>query len=171
MDGSESLGRSELLRLLDKLLMDNLQLKTKPMEDDPPITMPLSEFLKILWGYKKGAELRNRAAPDLPVIEALKKVPNYQNYVHIQESQPSEQYHHPQVWQKAEWKESGEREVAKKKFHEQQNFNVDTIADAIYKKLPMLGKDFIRTLAHNVCNAKDFSSLKMFGIEEKDLKL
>jgi len=139
--------------------------------DEPNITLPLSEFLKILWGYKKDAELRNRAAPDMPVIEALKRIPNYQDYVHIQEPKPGEPAHHPQVWQKSEWKESGERFYAKKEEHEKQNFNADKIAEAIGKKLPMMPKDFIRMMAHNICNSKDFKALEPFGITEQDLKL
>lgn len=137
---------------------------------EPNITLPLSEFLKILWGYKKGAELRNRAAPDLPVIEAIKQIPNYQDYVYIQEPKPG-QNHLPQVWQKSEWKESGEREMLKKEKSEKDNFNVDVIYEALLKKLPMLDKMFVRQLAYNVYETKDFSSLTPFGITEKDFRV
>lgn len=139
--------------------------------EEPTITLPLTEFLKILWGYKKNAELRNRAVPDAAIIEAIKAIPNYQDYVHIQEPKPEEPNFLPAVWQKSEWKESGERFFAKREEHEKENFNADMVAEAISKKLPMLDKPFIRQLAYNVCNTKDFSSLKAFGIEEKDLKI
>ena len=137
--------------------------------DEPNITLPLSEFLKILWGYKKHAELRNRAVPGEIVVEAIKQIPNYQDYVHIHE--PTEPGCLQAVWQKSEWKESGERFYAEKEKHEKQNFNADKIAEAIGKKLPMMPKDFIRMMAHNICNSKDFKALEPFGITEQDLKL
>lgn len=139
--------------------------------EEPTITLPLSEFLKILWGYKKHAELRNRAVPGDPTVNAIKAIPNYQEYVYIQEPKEGEADCAITVWQRSEWKESGERFFAKKEEHDKQNFNADMVADAISKKLPMLDKAFIRQLAYNVCNTKDFSSLKAFGIEEKDLKI
>lgn len=139
--------------------------------EEPTITLPLSEFLKILWGYKKDAELRDRAAPGDAIIEAIKVIPNYQEYVYLQEPTPEEPKFQTQVWQIHEWKTSGERFYHQKKESEKQNYNVDAVSEAISRKLPMLDKNFVRTLAYGVCEKKDFSSLSMFGITEQDLKL
>lgn len=114
--------------------------------------------------------MRARATPDLVVTQALKaQIPNLEVYgIHIQEHEGN---YLPTIWQLSEWKTSGERQMKFKIESEKANMNADTIADAIYKKAPMLGKEFCRTLAHNLVRSKDYSCLAPFGLSEKDFKL
>jgi len=114
--------------------------------------------------------MRERATPDLVVTQALKEqIPNLEAHgIHIQEHAGD---FLPTIWQLSEWKTSGERQLKVKVESEKQNSNADTIAEAIYKKAPMLGKEFCRTLAHNLVKSKDFSCLAPFGLSEKDFKL
>ncbi len=136
----------------------------------PNITLPLPLFLNILWGYKKNAELRDRAVPGQEIVDIIQGVVGYENYLHLE--------HKPDaltsVWQLAEWKATGERQVLLKDKSDKYNHNVDTLEAALLKsKLGSSGLDrsFIRQLAHNLILTKDYSSLAMFGIKEEDLKI
>lgn len=139
------------------------------MIPEPIIPVPLSVFLQLLWGYKKNVELKDRAVPGEQIVQLLKEYggPPTEGGFHFQEQEGAQTI----VWQLAEWKTSGERQMTFKVESEKQNSNADTIAEAIYKKAPMLGKEFCRTLAHNLVKSKDFSCLAPFGLSEKDFKL
>ena len=134
--------------------------------DEPNITLPLKDFLEILWGYKKGVELRDRAVPGEKIIARLKAVKGYEEHVHIQEQEGAATI----VWQKSEWKTTGERQVLQKIESDKFNHNTDKIYEALQKKLPHLDKVFLRSLALNSYNTKSIESLAIFGITEADLK-
>ena len=134
----------------------------------PNITLPLPLFLEILWGYKKHAELRERAVPGQEICEHIQAVVGHEQYIYLE--------HRPDaltsVWQISEWKKTGEKIVADKVKSDKYNHNVDTIEAALVKKLgSVMDRSFIRQLAHNLQLTGDFSSLAMFGIKEEDLKV
>ncbi len=134
--------------------------------EEPTITLPLKDFLQILWGYKKHAELRDRAVPGEEIVARLKAIKGYEEYIHIQEEVGMA----TAVWQKSEWKTTGERQVLQKIESDKFNYNTDKIFEALQKKLPHLDKMFLRSLALNSYNAKNLEGLAIFGITEADLK-
>jgi len=135
--------------------------------EEPTINgIPFKLFLQILWGYKKNAELRDRAVPGEEVVALIKQVKGYEEFVYIQEEAGIA----TTVWQKNEWKTTGERQLLQKAESEKFNYNTDKIFDALYKKLPHLDKAFLRSLALNSYNAKNLEGLAIFGITEADLK-
>lgn len=134
--------------------------------EEPTITLPLKEFLQILWGYKKNAELRDRAVPGEGIVSRLKAIKGYEEFVYIQEEAGIA----TTVWQKNEWKTTGERQLLQKAESEKFNYNTDKIFNALYKKLPHLNKAFLRNLALNSYNTKNLEGLAIFGITEADLK-
>ncbi len=126
-------------------------------------------FLRLLWGYKKGAELRDKAVPGKEIVELIRnqvtdtKAAN----IFIQDIEDCESV----VWQLSEWKTTGEKQLKDKENSDKYNHNVELLAAAIFKKMPVLGMPFIRQLAHNVIHNKQWDSVKMFGISEQDIKL
>lgn len=135
---------------------------------EPTITLPLKSFLQILWGYKKHAELRDRATPEPEIIDALKAIPNINDYVFIQERPDCM----ATVWQISEWRSSGEKLEKAKQESDRSAYNVEVIYQTLMKN-PMyssLGNQFARDMAYNLDRNGDLAALAMFGIKKEELR-
>lgn len=142
---------------------------TSRQDSAQQITIPLHLFLQLLWGYKKGVELRDRAVPGQEIVEILRaQIPDLKEagiYIEDKEDALSS------VWQLAEWKSSGEKVILAKQASDKYVHNVELLAAAIFAKMPVLGMPFIRQLAHNVIHNNQWDSVKMFGLEKEQFKV
>jgi hypothetical protein len=134
------------------------------MEEGPKpvieVTLPLPVFLDLLWGYRK-ADLRDRAVPGDIIVSALRKIPNIEEHVHFEFIEGSQTI----VWQRAEWRRSGEKILASKKESEERFRKVEIIATELKKKVPFLGEDVLRGMGYKMVTEKDYSGLKGFGLD------
>lgn len=135
-------------------------------EETPPnITLPLPIFLDILWGYKKGAELRERAVPGEDVVNCIKSIPNYEKYVHIQA--PKEGCSLSVVWQKQEWKMCGERQELVKHQLQTRYSRADLIAAKLREKFPFIPASVWSGVAHQIEHGGNYAALVPFGITKE----
>ena len=137
------------------------------MENEPLVSVPLSYFLEILWGYRK-ADLRDRAVPRKEIVKILQTVPGINNYVYIQEQEGCETI----VWQKDEWKRSGiPMENRKVEMAKHSDDAAKVYAALKASKIGMLPEEVLRTIAHQIVHLKSTEGLRSLGIEPKDIGL
>lgn len=140
---------------------------TEPIELEPTITLPLSEFLSILWGYKK-SDLRDRAVPGDSVVALLAAIPNIDKYVYIQKQEGCQ----TQVWQIQEWKRSGfPTEQLRTKMEKHSN-DADTVFRALKgSRIGILDVNILRTIAHQIVSLGDYTAVEALGIKREELGL
>jgi hypothetical protein len=114
-------------------------------------------------------ELRDRAVPGEEVIKIIREqIPDLKEAgIYIEDIEGAQSV----VWRYEEWRTAGERTAKMKVMSTNFNHNADMIAEAIFKKAPMLGLPFCRALAYNAVKLQDWSSLAPFGIDIEKLKL
>lgn len=147
--------------------MDEPNIPISPPQPPPNITLPLSLFLEVLWGYKKGAELRERAVPGPEIVALLAAVPNYSEYYHIQRNAEGLDT----VWQKEFWRTEGQRGEELREKMDTLRSAADIAADKIAEKLfPVMTKSAIKQLAYDLIHNKQWVTLESMGVDTGKLK-
>jgi hypothetical protein len=144
-------------------------MESQPMDksgnSEPTVSLRLSLFLEILWGYRK-SDLRDKAVPGKEVVAALEKLECGDKYFYLQKQDGCETI----VWQIHEWRNSGQKFVEAQKKSEIYNYNVETVIEAMQKKLPMLGKEFLSTVARTALKNNNMELIYQLGVKEEDLR-
>ena len=139
---------------------------------DPLVPIPLSRLLQLLWGYKKGADLRDRCVPGEDIVALLDAhVPAdvaAKHYVIQKPKAGSEGL--SIVWQKDEWKTCGARDEERKIIKDKIFGGIEKVIDTLKPKFPMLTRDMIRALADDLINKKDWTTLQAFGVDTKEME-
>jgi len=133
---------------------------------EPEITLPLSTFLQILWGYKKGADLRERAIPGADIVALLSAVPDYQRYYHIQKNPDGEDT----VWQRDEWKSSGLREEERDTSLRVYWQGIEDIMTVISPRFPMFTREQLRPFVEGLIQRKEWTMLQGMGVDTAELE-
>ena len=133
----------------------------------PTITLSLSLFLEVLWGYKK-SDLRDRAVPGREIVQLLEELgPVGKNYFHIQHQPDSE----PTVWQKDEWKGSGEKISARDEALRKLWKGIDHVVETIRPKFPpVFSREAIRQMASDLITQEKWETLEAMGIDCSEYK-
>lgn len=140
-------------------------------EPTPTITLPLRAFLDILWGYKKGAELRERAVPGQEIVTILRSIPGYEKFYHIQDPKSEDSPDSlSTVWQLEYWRASGERQEIRKKENDVLYGGIDAMVDALLPKFPMLNREALRVFADGLVFNKQWPILQGYGIDTTELE-
>lgn len=153
--------------------MDTTNSTTTPPPEDPIIPIPLSLLLPLLWGYKKGADLRDRCVPGDDVVALLDAhVPAEvaAKYFVVQRAPKDKPEVLTTVWQKDEWRNSGERQEAAKIASAKFWDNIDTIITTMQQKYPMFTKDMARQFASDCVQKKDWATLTAMGINVEGME-
>jgi len=132
----------------------------------PNITIPLPLFLDILWGYKKGVELRERAVPGNEIIAILSKIPQIEKYIYIQSNPEGLDI----VWQLDEWKKSGEKQESLRQKTSELWDNIETVIQFLEPAFGILGREALRTLASDLVTNKKWNELRGMGVDISKLK-
>lgn len=144
-----------------------------PIESQQQITLPLPEFLSILFGTYK-----ENAYPTAIVINAILAVPNYEQYVHIQKPGdcPGEiDCKIPCVWKLSAWRSSYERWTLLKKQSE-----VDRSLSSLAKDLKLelvnaitlqfgLDESMAVIMANKMIGANNIAGARRLGIDITEL--
>lgn len=140
---------------------------------EPTITLPLREFLTILWGFKwKGelADYRERAYPSDAVILALEQqIPAEvaARYFKIVRPRPSVD---AVVWEIGEWRKSGAREQETREASSKFNFASDTLTEWLIANVGFMKlqeRSFVRQIAFTVVSEGNYDCLRSFGLTEE----
>jgi|KBSSwiStaDraftv2_1062776.scaffolds.fasta_scaffold14219_2 hypothetical protein len=136
-------------------------------ESEPTITLPISTFLSILWGYKK-SDLRDKAVPGKEVVALMEAVPNIQSLCYFQKQDGCETL----VWQLDEWKRSGlPQEVLKAKMTKHSD-DADRVYQVLKKsRVGVLGTDILRAIAHQIVHESNYIGLEALGIKREEVGL
>lgn len=141
------------------------------MAEEPTITLPLSQFLDILWSYKKGSELRDRAVPGPEIVAALEsQCPDPEGKYYVIQKTGLETGVQPIVWQPGEWKTSGVPKMIRTVELKKRWGGIDSVIETLAPKFPMLTKDMLRALADDLIQKKDWSSLQAFGVNTEGME-
>ena len=145
-----------------------------PASSPLTVNVPLDEFLTLLWGYRKGVELRERAIPGEVIVSCLKALgPRGAEFFHIQEgeSKGTDKTYLSTVWQKQYWRTAGERQEARDKQFEIWRILADEVTEAVVEKLGVvLGKAASRQLALDLIDKKQWITIESMGVNCDKLK-
>jgi len=133
---------------------------------EPVIALPISQFLQILWGYKKHADLRERAVPGEDIVEALRAIPNYEQWYHIQDEEGCEST----VWQKDFWKGTGVREQERNKKLDTLWGGIDSVIETLRPKFPMFQREALRVFADGLIQERQWTTLRGMGVDTTELE-
>jgi len=140
---------------------------------DPLIPIPLSLLLPILWGYKKGADLRDRCVPGDDIIAIIEaNVPPdvaAKHYV-IQKPKAGSNGELATLWHRDEWRNCGARQEEIKKNSEKFYGGMEKVLDELAPKFPMLNRSMLSQLAGDLIHKKDWATLKAFGVNTEGME-
>jgi len=137
----------------------------------PTITVPLREFLDILWGYRDRVDRRDKAVPNRTISEALATIPPEiaKSYFHIQQEAEGL----PIVWQIDEWHRSGQREIETKAASNQFNYQADKLTEWLVTTIPAFGRQevgFVRALVFVIVRDGSYETLIPFGLTPEQIE-
>lgn len=132
----------------------------------PEITLPLPLFLQILWAYKKGAELRERAVPGKEIVAILRSVPEHEQWYHIQDQEDCEST----VWQREYWKGTGERTVERDAKLKVLWGGIDSVIEALAPKFPMFNRPALQQFADGLIQNKQWEVLRGLGVDTTQME-
>lgn len=138
-----------------------LFLPQPPEPTEPTITLPLSLFLTILWSYKKGTELRERAVPGKEVVALLSAILQGPQYFHIQRNLDGEDT----VWQRGEWRNCGERETERNIALRALWAGIELVLDNLQPRFAMFTREQLRTVASDLISGEKWETLEGMGID------
>lgn len=144
-----------------------------PATTEPTITVPLRSFLEILWGYKhKERDFRDKAYPSDEIIKALESLPKEvaARYFIIQHPRPSVGMVDTAVWSKQDWQTSGYQEELAKIESAKFNYASDKLGEYLIAKFPIMDKAFLKSLALQIINQKNYFVLITLGCSEAEIE-
>lgn len=137
------------------------------MLENETITIPVKQFLEILWGYRK-SDMRDKCVPDKNITEKLRAIPGIESAVYFQERSEGEGL--TIVWQLNEWRRSGLPEQRRAIEMEEHSSAASKVIAALRKKIP-LDDSLLSPIAHQIVHDKNYDGLKALGISREELGL
>ena len=146
---------------------------TQNEEDDILITLPLRYFKEIALGYryssyegKEADNLRDKCVLRKEVVEIIKSTQGYDKHFHIQNTGPNSL---PLIWDKREWKESGERRAELNTTLDKKRSAADKLCELLIERTQIgkvIGGNALHALAIDYIDQD--VDLSKFGIKKEE---